>query len=233
MGLTRRQLGSLLGLATLAGLSWPRAATAEDGLDGMCRDRGAEAAELWSDLLTGNRRFVDGTPAEHALADVREQLETSQQPRVVVLACSDSRVAPETIFDAGLGELFVVRSAANVVDPVGLGSIEWALKRYHPKLLVVVGHSDCSTVEAALDDEEMPSPSLQSLMARIAPAIEPLRGDPATATRLHRAIEANVRQSARDLCTYSSIVGDAVASGKIALVQSVYQLGSGEVVRMV
>lgn len=232
MGLTRRELGSLLGMA-LAGMGWPRHAAAEVALDGVCRDRGVEAAELWTNLVTGNRRFVDGTPAEHALADVREQLADAQHPRVVVLGCSDSRVGPETVFDTGLGELFVVRSAGNVVDPVGLGSIEYALKHFQPKLLVVLGHSRCSTVEAALDGEEMPSPSMQALMRRIAPSVELLRDDPASDDRLQRAVEANVRQSARDLVTYSSIVGDAVASGKVALVQTCYRLDSGEVVRMV
>ncbi len=232
MGLTRRELGSLFAAGALAGVSWPRRAFGDTALDGVCRDRGVEATELWGNLVTGNRRFVEGTPAEHALVDVREQLADAQHPRIVVLGCSDSRVGPETVFDTGLGELFVVRSAANVVDPVGLGSIEYALQRYHPKLLVVLGHSRCGTVEAALDGEEMPSPSMQALMRRIAPSVELLRDDPAGGDRLQRAIEANVRQSARDLVTYSSIVGDAVASGKVGLVQTCYRVESGEIVRL-
>jgi carbonic anhydrase len=232
MGLTRRELGSLLGMAAIAGLVEPRRAAADEVLDGVCQERGVEAAELWGNLVSGNRRFVAGTPAEHALVDVREQLAAGQRPRVVVLGCSDSRVGPETVFDSGLGELFVVRSAGNVVDPVGLGSIEYAIKHHHPKLLVVLGHQDCGMVEAALDDEPMSSPSLQALMRRIAPSVEMLRDDPASDERLQRAVEANVRQSARDLVTYSSIVGDAVSSGKVALVQTCYRLASGEVVRM-
>lgn len=232
MGLTRRELGSLFVGGALAGLSWPRRAAGDTLLDGVCRDRGVEATELWGDLVSGNRRFVHGTPAEHAFVDVREQLAAAQHPRVIVLGCSDSRVGPETVFDTGLGELFVVRSAGNVVDPVGLGSIEYALKHHQPKLIVVLGHSRCGTVEAALDGEEMGSPSMQALMRRIAPSVELLRDDPAGADRLQRAIEANVRQSARDLVTYSSIVGDAVASGKLALVQTCYSVDSGEIARL-
>jgi carbonic anhydrase len=96
--------------------------------------------------MAGNKRFVAGKPRAHALVSLRRKLASRQQPNVIVLSCSDSRVSPELVFDQTLGELFVVRTAGNVADPVGLGSIEYAVDHIHSPVLVVLGHQKCGAV---------------------------------------------------------------------------------------
>lgn len=231
MPCTRRQLVHLLGLTALSGPGLLAGSRAH--ADEVCRDKRAEADGLWRRLVDGNRRFVDGTPADHDLVRARAELVGNPDAPIVVLGCSDSRVAPETVFDTALGELFVVRSAGNVVDPVGLGSIEYAVRHLHARLLVVLGHEHCGTVEAAVAGEMTASPSLEAVMRRIAPAVEGVRtvgigGE----TDFTPAVVANVRQSARDLVTYSRLVGDAVATAKVVVVQALYRLESGSVDRL-
>jgi carbonic anhydrase len=230
MPCTRRQLVQLLGLAALSG---PGLLAGRARADEVCRDKRAEADALWKRLVDGNRRFVEGTPADHDLVRARAALATEPGAPIIVLGCSDSRVAPETVFDAGLGELFVVRSAGNVVDPVGLGSIEYAVRHLGARLLVVLGHERCDTVAAAANGEMTATPSLEAVMRRIAPAVAGVRTVSAGGDVDYTpAIVANVRQSARDLVTYSRLVGDAVATAKLVVVQALYRLESGGVDRL-
>ncbi|MCW5892215.1 MAG: carbonic anhydrase [bacterium] len=231
MPCTRRQLVHLLGLAALSapGFVTGRSARADE----ICRNKGVEAASLWRRLTEGNRRFVAGTPAEHDLVRARRELLGTPAAPIVVLGCSDDRIAPETVFDTGLGELFVVRTAGNVVDPVGLGSIEYAVRRLGARLLVVLGHDRCGAVEAAMTGELTASPALEAIMRRIAPALEGVRSAADGSGDARPAIVANVRQSARDLVTYSRLVGDAVATGKLVVVQAFYRLETGTVDRLV
>jgi carbonic anhydrase len=232
MPCTRRQLVHLLGLAALSG---PGVLTGRPAhADEVCRDKRAEADGLWKRLGDGNRRFVDGTPADHDVVRARAELLQHADAPIVVLGCSDSRVAPETVFDAGLGELFVVRAAGNVVDPVGLGSIEYAVRNLRARLIVVLGHDHCDTVESAMLGDMTASPSLEAVMRRIAPAVEGVRTvSHDGVTDFTPAVVANVRQSARDLVTYSRLVGDAVATGKLVLVQALYRLETGAVDKLV
>jgi len=105
------------------------------------------ADQIWSDLTAGNHRFVSGKTASRDLIAQRQALTKSQHPRVTVLSCSDSRVPPELVFDAGLGELFVVRSAGEDDDPISIGSIEYAVEHVGSTVIVVMGHQNCGAVQ--------------------------------------------------------------------------------------
>ncbi len=186
----------------------------------------ATSADPWEALREGNGRFVAARPLQRDLAALRKELAQGQHPRAIVLTCSDSRVCPEVLFDATLGEVFVVRVAGNVVDPVVLGSIEYAVEHLHAGLIVVLGHEKCGAVAAATSGEKMPSVNLDALVSRIAPA---RAGLPSGADAL-AAVEANVRRVGRDLLEGSPILAKEVAEGKVRVVLAVYRLESGEVV---
>ena len=125
------------------------------------------ADAIWADLMEGNKRFMAGKPKARQLVSLRASLASSQHPNVIVLACSDSRVAPELVFDKSLGELFVVRSAGNIADAIGVGSIEYAVEHLGSSVLVVMGHTKCGAVTAACSGEKMPSASLQTIVDKI------------------------------------------------------------------
>ncbi len=108
---------------------------------------GSEA--IWADLMAGNARYVDGHTKTRSIVPLRQSLAKSQNPKVAVLACSDSRVAPETVFDQSLGDLFVVRSAGNIADAIGVGSMEFAVQNLGSTVIVIIGHTSCGAVKAA------------------------------------------------------------------------------------
>src|SRR5271155_5414014 len=129
------------------------------------------ADQLWTNLMAGNGRFVAGKPATYELAALRQKLASGQSPHVIILSCSDSRVSPELVFDQSLGDLFVVRTAGNVADPVGLGSIEYAVDHIHSPLLVVLGHQKCGAEPPPGSGDKMPSRNLDAIMDKINPAV--------------------------------------------------------------
>jgi carbonic anhydrase len=188
--------------------------------------------EIWADLMEGNKRFVAGKPRARNLVPTRAELATSQPPRVIVLTCSDSRVSPTLIFDKSLGDLFVVRTAGNIADPVALGSIEYAAEHLHSMVLLVMGHEKCGAVAAALAGEKMPSPNLDAIVRKIAPAAEKAKACGDGDLVMSLAVEGNVRQSARDLLEQSQILAQEVAAKKVSIVRAVYRLKTGEVVRL-
>jgi carbonic anhydrase len=190
------------------------------------------ADKLWANLMAGNARFVAGKPATYALASLRQKLASGQSPHVIVLSCSDSRVSPELTFDQSLGDLFVIRTAGNVADPVGLGSIEYAVAHFHSSLLVVLGHQKCGAVIAACSGEKMPSANLEAIMKKIDPAVTQAKTYAKEDDLVESAIKENVRQSAKDLQANSEIIRDAVKSGKLTVIEAEYQFDSGEVVRL-
>ncbi len=186
----------------------------------------ASASDPWEALREGNQRFVSGQPLRRDLPALRKTLLDVQHPRAAILTCSDSRVGPEIVFDASLGEVFVVRVAGNVLDPVVLGSLEYAVEHLHADLIVVLGHEKCGAIAAATSGEKMPSANLEALVTRIAPALAGLpKGSSALA-----AVEANVRLVGRDLLAGSPILAKEVGEGKLRVVLAVYRLDSGEVV---
>lgn len=190
------------------------------------------ADKLWANLMAGNARFVAGKPQTYALASLRQKLASGQSPHVIILSCSDSRVSPELTFDQSLGDLFVIRAAGNVADPVGLGSIEYAVDHFHSPLLVVLGHQKCGAVIAACSGEKMPSANLEAIMKKIDPAVAQARTSAKADDLVELAIKENVHQSAKDVLANSEIIRNAVKSGKLSVIEAEYQFDSGEVVRL-
>jgi len=190
------------------------------------------ADQIWASLVAGNQRFVAGKPRAHALVALRHKLATAQQPHVIVLSCSDSRVSPELVFDQTIGDLFVVRTAGNVADPIALGSIEYAVDHVHSSVLVVLGHQKCGAVAAACSSEKMPSRNLDAIVEKIAPAVAQAKTYAKPDDLIDSAIKENVQQSAKDVQTNSKIVRDAVAGGKLTVIDAEYELDTGKVLRL-
>jgi carbonic anhydrase len=179
----------------------------------------------WQRLVDGNARFVAAETQSRELIHRREELASGQHPWAIVLACADSRVGPELVFDQSLGDLFVIRNAGNLADPIAIGSIEYAVEHFHCHLIVVLGHSSCGAVAAAVSGGAMPTMNLQAVVDRIQRGLRGMRpGDDPVA--------ANVRQSAVDLLNDSPIVAKHVAQGDLTIVMAVYQLKTGQVDRL-
>jgi len=183
-------------------------------------------------LREGNRRFVAGTSnIDEALSSARRaELVGGQSPFAVILACSDSRVPVELIFDQGLGDLFVIRVAGNIVAPSQIGSVEFAAAQLGTRLVIVLGHSNCGAVEATLkelaQDQQQRSPNLRAIVDRIRPAVESLMSDDVS---LHDAVAANVRQSVSQLQHGSQILEEMIETDELAIVGAEYSIESGEV----
>lgn len=196
------------------------------------------ALEALEKLKQGNGRFINNVrSAEPFLSQVRRaDFVRGQNPFAVVLGCSDSRAPAEIIFDQGLGDLFVIRVAGNVVAPSQIGSVEFAVERFATPLVVVLGHTLCGGVGATLDVLQGRAPpgsrGLMSIVDRIRPAIEPLLQTELAhhAEALMRAaIRANVRASANQLRHGSEIIERVIAQRGLAVVGAVYELATGEV----
>jgi len=193
-----------------------------------------EAAEALERLSEGNRRFSAGTSNRNE-ADLRAnlaELQAGQAPFAIVLACSDSRVPVEMVFDQGLGDLFVIRVAGNVVAPSQVGSVEFAAAQLGAKLVVVLGHSNCGAVDATLmelrREKEHRSPNLRAIVDRIRPAVEPLIDDEGQVD-LQEAVVANVRHSVARLQHGSLILEHLIESGDLVVVGAEYSIERGEV----
>jgi carbonic anhydrase len=187
----------------------------------------AEAAPL-ERLRAGNGRYVAGK-LQHPRQDPkrRAQLTTGQQPFAAILGCSDSRTSPEVLFDQGLGDLFVVRVAGNVLNDEGLGSIEYAVEHLGTRLIVVLGHQHCGAVKAAQETvaakAEAPG-HIESLVAAIKPAVEATSGED-----LEAAVRMNVRLVARALRSSPPLIKAKAEAGEIAVVGAYYDMDTGEV----
>lgn len=203
------------------------------GDDPPVADRSRESAEALSRLKEGNRRFVSGQVRHaHEAASWREHLRESQQPFATILACSDSRVPPELVFDQGFGDIFVIRVAGNVVATEVLGSLQYALYHLKTPLVVIMGHEACGAVTAAVDAVDHRGPTEPRFIATLLDAIEPgLKGLPVHlkgAERVHAAVEANVRWSMRQLAEIPE--GKRLLDEKLAmLVGCVYDITTGTV----
>lgn len=180
-------------------------------------------------LMAGNSRFVDGSTLDHDHKTTREALAGVQRPIAIVLRCADSRTSPELIFDQGIGDLFVCAVAGNVPTSELVASMEYAVSALETPLIVVMGHSSCGAVTAAIKTitEEATLPgSLPDLISQITPAVrqvEDIRGDSA----LSEAIEINVRNGVERLPHMSEIIHEAVESGRVKIIGGVYDLASG------
>jgi carbonic anhydrase len=181
------------------------------------------AEKIWQELLLGNERFVQGQMQyQHQDAERRQELLSGQHPLVAVLCCSDSRVPPEVIFDQGLGDLFVVRTAGNVVDDVALGSLEYAVEHLHVHLLLVLGHSRCGAVTAAVQGGDTPG-HIGAVLDRLAGAVQSSGGHVA------KAVDENIRSMVAMLRTNEPILAEAVAAGQLLVLGARYDLEDGYV----
>jgi len=189
-------------------------------------------------LREGNGRFASDVPLEAATTRQtrRSELLAGQTPFAIILGCSDSRVPAEIVFDQGLGELFVIRVAGNIVAPSQIGSVEFAACVFDTPLVVVMGHSKCGAVMATLEELERPSgnrsPNLQSIVNRIRPSVEVLLETelPDNPDELLRqSIRANIRASASQLRHGSRILEELIEKGKLLVVGAEYSLETGVV----
>ena len=183
-------------------------------------------------LEQGNRRCVEGNSAHgHDLAKWRERFLVKQKPFATVLGCSDSRVAPELLFDQGFGELFVIRVAGNIVNSDVVGSIQYAVEHLDNKLIVVLGHQNCGAVTTALappDQTQDEPPELRKLLDRIRPAIESVDRQQEREQRVVAAVEANSRASVKQLRQVPSIAA-AIKTKNVKVVGAVYHVDSGNI----
>lgn len=194
--------------------------------------------EALAQLREGNRRFVEGKGGSHLSLDDsrRTELVAGQKPFAIILGCSDSRVPAELVFDQGLGDLFVIRIAGNIVAPSQIGSVEFAAAQFGTPLVVVLGHSRCGAIAATIEEVLRPakntSRNIHSIVERIRPSVVPL-----VATELRHdhdalvghAVRANVRASANQLRHGSEILEQMIQDGQLLIVGAEYSLETGVV----
>ena len=190
---------------------------------------GTDPKIVAQNLLAGNARFVEGHRSGFDMVEQRETSAGAQHPGVMVLGCADSRVPPELIFDRGVGEMFVVRSAGNIAEPVAVGSLEYAAEHLHTKVLLILGHEKCGAVQAALSDAKMPSVNLDAMVEAISPAVKELKAWVDGDQLVHMAVEANVRRQADEVMRRSPLLRQAVARKELIVLKAVYDLQTGHV----
>ena len=184
--------------------------------------------------MDGNRRFVENrlTLPKSSDGPAREKLVNGQSPYAIVLCCSDSRVPPELVFDQGLGEIFVVRVAGNVPDPIVLGSIEYGVEHLKAPLIVVLGHQRCGAVTAAVEGEGSPDCNIGAIVREIAPAVAEARKEARgkdKANLIEIAVVDNVKRVAAGLTGRSAVLHELAKEGKIRIVAAEYNLDTGKV----
>jgi carbonic anhydrase len=196
------------------------------------------ATEALARLREGNRRFVSGVRGGESLASParRNELAAGQEPFAIVLGCSDSRVPAELVFDQGLGDLFVIRVAGNIVASSQIGSVEFAAERFGTPLVVVLGHSSCGAVLATLEELRRPrekqSRGLRSIVGFIRPSVEALLATPLAEDAealVRESVRANVRVSAAHLRDGSELLEERVRRGQLLVVGAEYSLETGVV----
>src|SRR5918999_1573162 len=189
-------------------------------------------------LREGNRRFVSEVRSQHVFASEarRNELAVGQQPFAIILGCSDSRVPAEIVFDQGLGDLFVIRVAGNIVAPSQVGSVEFAAARYDTRLVVVLGHSQCGAIIATLEELQRPtenqSRNLAAIVDRVRPSVEGLLATdlkhdlPALITQ---GVRANIRASVNHLRHGSQVLEQLIQNEGLRVVGAEYSLETGRV----
>ena len=187
----------------------------------------SQRAEL-DRLLEGNARYVSGKRKSHDLEAARKDLTQGQKPKTAVIRCADSRVAPELVFDQSLGELFVCGVAGNIPTAEIMASIEYAVLNLETELILVMGHSRCGAVDAALQHRDgidaLPG-NLPGLLGEILPSV--LKAEKGGGDTLARCIDQNARDAAARLSAMSVVVNDAVKAGTVGIASGVYHLDTG------
>ena len=187
-------------------------------------------------LKGGNSRYIEAeiNGAKIDRSVVQHEVILKQKPYAIILGCSDSRVPAEAIFDQGVGDLFIVRIAGNIVAPSQIGSIEFACQQFGTQLVVVLGHTGCGAISATigslLGDPGEISPNLAAIVDRISPAVQPIISDGDDRDDiLNKAIRANINYSAQQLESGSEILRDLVKQKKLTIVGAEYSIESGRV----
>ncbi|HPX37082.1 MAG TPA: carbonic anhydrase [Mycobacterium sp.] len=188
-------------------------------------------AAAWKALKEGNERFVAGRPKHPSQSiEHRAGLAVAQRPNTVVFGCADSRVAAEIIFDQGLGDMFVVRTAGHVIDSAVLGSIEYAVSVLQVPLVVVLGHDSCGAVQAtldALDGGNVPGGFVRDVVERVAPSV--LLGRREGLTRVDEFEARHVIETGSQLLSRSTAISNKVDNGELAIVGVTYRLADGQI----
>lgn len=189
-----------------------------------------KAEDARQKLIAGNYRFVSGTFAPKDLTSVRREdlKKNGQKPFAVIVSCSDSRLPPELIFDQALGDIFVVRVAGNVVDPVAVGSVEYGVEHLGAPLIVVLGHEKCGAVKATVDGGEAPG-SIGAIVEKIKPSVDKAKATGVPADQLaERTADLNVEAVMADL-EKSPIIKHLIEKGEVKIVGAKYHIGAGTV----
>jgi carbonic anhydrase len=196
------------------------------------------AREALARLQAGNQRFVADLRRDQAVDNPARKmaLPTVQEPVAIILGCSDARVPAELVFDQGLGDLFVIRVAGNIVAPSQVGSVEFAASRFGTRLVVVLGHSQCGAILATLEELQRPadnhSRNMLSIVERVRPSVESLLHTELRHNHdalVHHAVRANIRASADHLRHGSAILEQLIQNDGLLIVGAEYSLESGEV----
>ena len=188
---------------------------------------GLDAEESLKKLMDGNRRFVSETYDRGDIGPGRRaEISKGQRPFAVIVDCSDSRVVPEFIFDQGLGDLFVIRTAGNIVDDIAIGSVEYAVKHLGVRLVLVLGHDDCGAVKATVAGGKAEG-RIDSVLQAIRPAVAVARQQPGNL--LDNAIVQNVELVVRRLQLAQPVLAQALQTGDLKIVGGVYHLKEGSV----
>lgn len=196
------------------------------------------ADEALDRLKKGNQRFINGETNHQKLLTHHEraQMAETQEPFAIILGCSDSRVPAEMVFDQGLGDLFVIRVAGNIVAPSQVGSVEFAVDSFNCPVVIVLGHTHCgaidSTIEALRNPDQPPSANLMSIVNRVRPSVEilmqtELKDDLKKLS--HHAVRSNVFASVNQLRHGSAVLESFISKGKLKVVGAEYSLETGEV----
>ncbi|NND98646.1 MAG: carbonic anhydrase [Pirellulaceae bacterium] len=194
--------------------------------------KGPSAQKILNELLAGNERFVAGNSKHpHESATWRNKLEASQKPKAVILGCADSRVPPEIVFDQGLGDLFVIRVAGNIVDSDVIASVEYAVDHLDTPLVVVLGHTHCGAVTAAYDMHQHPreTDEIKSLLYRIKPSFYGVDKSADRETQINQGVHRNVERSVRRLKQVPDLMKSLIEEHDLRIVGAVYDLHTGKV----
>ena len=209
--------------------SWPlwMLLLAVTGAWGQQHSEGLPADKALAKLMSGNQRYVQQHQRhpDQSLTH-RKELLSGQHPFAVILGCADSRVSPELLFDQGLGDLFVIRVAGNLVDDAVLGSIEYAVEHLGTKLIMVLGHEKCGAISAAVEGGTAPG-HISALIAAIQPSVQASSTEPGD--KIHNCVVANARRVAQQVRESEPLMRDAVEKHGVKVIAADYALDSGKV----
>ena len=192
------------------------------------------ADEALKRLMDGNKRYAEGkmTACQQTTKATRDTLSKGQKPYAIILSCSDSRVPPEIIFDKTFGEIFVVRVAGNVPDPIVLGSIEYAAEHIGSPLIMILGHERCGAVIASVNAHGKPEGNIGAIIKTIAPAVKKARQEAKGKSNeelVEKAVDHNIRLAAENIIKQSPVIKHLVKEGKVKIVKAKYDLNDGKV----